>query len=101
LVNSAYKRLQSLTKAEDIVQDVFLSLYKRRRELVIETSFAAYINTALKFRVLNEIRSMIVEDKYTKQHFFSASNKTDFSNTYDLNILNTRIEYTLSMLPKK
>ena len=58
LIDAAYKRLQSRQKAEDIVQEIFISLYNKREILEVTVSLKAYLNKALKFKVLNEVRSV-------------------------------------------
>ncbi|MEO7766961.1 MAG: sigma factor [Ferruginibacter sp.] len=63
LVNSAYKRLNSKKKAEDIVQNIFVDVYHRRTTIDLTVSFKAYLNQELKFRVLNEYRSELIRNK--------------------------------------
>ncbi len=46
-----YYYSQSRCIAEDLVQDIFQSLWKRRREIVIETSIENYLIRAAKLRV--------------------------------------------------
>lgn len=43
------------TLAEDIVSDVFYSIYEKRSSLVIRTSLKAYLVTAVKNRALNAL----------------------------------------------
>ncbi|MEO9004680.1 MAG: sigma factor [Ginsengibacter sp.] len=40
------KALRDKEGAEDVIQDVFLSIWKRRNELKIEGSLAAYLHTS-------------------------------------------------------
>ena len=64
LLDVAYKRLKSSDVAEEIVQEVFLNLYLKRKSLVITTSIAAYLHTVLKYKVLDEIRPRLVRNNY-------------------------------------
>ena len=57
LINAAGKRIQSLEIAEEIVQDVFLSLFVRRKEIKPQSSVEAYLKTAVKFQVFKLYRS--------------------------------------------
>ncbi|HYH14335.1 MAG TPA: sigma factor, partial [Flavisolibacter sp.] len=69
LIDAAYKRLQSRQKAEDIVQEIFISLYNKREILEVNVSLKAYLSKALKFKVLNEFRSADVRNTYAKNQF--------------------------------
>jgi RNA polymerase sigma-70 factor (family 1) len=50
---SAYKRLTDRMEAEEIMQEVFLSLWKRRDILDIKYSILTYLNVAVKYKVIN------------------------------------------------
>ena len=54
MYDSAYKRLKNKKQAEDIVQDVFLSLWLRRKNQNID-NLPAYLHTAVKFKVFNYV----------------------------------------------
>ena len=101
LVNTAYKRLESRQRAEDLVQDLFVSIYNRRKVLQIETSFSAYVNKALKFSVLNEMRSKMVRDRYLESFQTDGITRNDFSSSIDTRLLQDRIQQTLNILPEK
>lgn len=54
LIDAAYKRLQDQEQAEDIVQNIFLSLWLRRLELDI-TNLPVYLFTSVRNRVYGHI----------------------------------------------
>lgn len=61
---TAFKRLQNRQQAEDIVEEVFISLWERRAELQIDT-LAAYLHTAVRYKVYNYIsRDAVTETFY-------------------------------------
>ena len=51
LYNAAFKRLQDEDQCEDLVQNIFIDLWERRREVLIG-NLEAYLITAVKFQVL-------------------------------------------------
>ncbi|HLT06776.1 MAG TPA: RNA polymerase sigma-70 factor [Cyclobacteriaceae bacterium] len=57
LFEAAYKRIKRPEVAEELVQDVFTSLWCNRRKLEIHQSFEAYIRTAIKYKVISYYRS--------------------------------------------
>ena len=54
MYDNAYKRLRNKKQAEDIVQEVFMALWLRRKEQNID-NLQAYLHTAVKFKVFNYI----------------------------------------------
>ena len=54
LYNAAYKRLPEKEKCQDIIQNVFMSLWTRREEVVVENP-SGYLHTAVRFQVLKYI----------------------------------------------
>lgn len=59
----AHSKLDSKEDAEEIVQDIFTSLWVKREELLI-TNLSNYLHSAVKNKVLNCIRTRIVHQKY-------------------------------------
>lgn len=77
LLDHAYKRLGSREEAEEVVQELFVSLYQKRDMLDIHSSVEGYLKTALKSRVLNYYRSRHIHEKYVRSvladnHLFSS-----------------------------
>ena len=101
LVNAAYKRLDSREKAEDIVQNIFIDIYQRRSTLQITISVKAYLNQALKFKVLNEYRSSFISSKYRRHLFLNSICKTDLANPLEAKELEIKINKIFSGLPEK
>lgn len=61
---TAAKALRSQDDAADLVQDVFLSLWNRRHELSITGSLEAYLQTSIKYKVINYIEKNITRRDY-------------------------------------
>lgn len=49
----ACHRLKDVTEAEEVVQDVFFSLWKRRESLEIKNTLNTYLAIAAKYQVIN------------------------------------------------
>ncbi|HVW63020.1 MAG TPA: sigma factor, partial [Puia sp.] len=59
-------KLNDHVLAEDVVQDIFTDLWRRRADLHIEGSTAAYLAVAVKYRIINiQARQQRVE-RYKK-----------------------------------
>ncbi len=63
LYRSANNILQNPEAAEDVLQDVFLSLWQRRSEVEIN-SLKAYLYQALRFSVLKAIRNQKTDQQF-------------------------------------
>ncbi|NRF39531.1 RNA polymerase sigma factor [Pedobacter foliorum] len=63
LYRIALSRVQDTDDAQDILQEVFISIWNRRNSIVIKTSFEGYLTGALKFAVISHLRS-----QKAKQH---------------------------------
>lgn len=61
---SAFRRLKSKDDAEDLVQDLFFSLWMKRHSLEISASLSSYLFTAVKYKVINHVESNIVKGAY-------------------------------------
>lgn len=61
---TAAKALRSRQEAEDIVQDVFFSLWRRRKELVITESLPAYLHTGIRYKAIHYIEKNIHRRDY-------------------------------------
>lgn len=66
LVSFAYAKVDSLALAEEMVQEVFLQIWTRREQWVVDRSLAAYLFRAVRNRVLNARRSIKLETSYTE-----------------------------------
>ena len=67
----AYCRLKEIETAEDIVHDVFASLWANRQEITIE-SLDNYLATAVKYMVLDKIkkkeRERLYKNEFNQSH---------------------------------
>ena len=64
----AYNRLKSKEAVEEILQDLFTDLWRRREGLNIKTSVGAYLHAALKYKILNHINSQTLRKTYSQEH---------------------------------
>lgn len=53
---TSYNILQNKQLSEDIVQEVFISIWKRRKDLEIKTSIKSYLNACVRYQVFSQIK---------------------------------------------
>jgi len=78
LLSIASKKVDDYETAREFVQDVFVSLFKLRDSLSPQISILAYLQVALKNRVLNHYRHQNVHKRYeqyvAQQELYAADN---------------------------
>lgn len=64
LFQTAYWHLYDKAAAKDIVQEVFVYCWQKREQIQINESVIAYFRTAVRFKVLNHLKSETAREKY-------------------------------------
>jgi RNA polymerase sigma-70 factor (ECF subfamily) len=64
LYRLAYQKTNSTDKAAEIVQDVFVSLWEKRKTLII-SNLEHYLFSAVRYQVINHLRAVIADRKFT------------------------------------
>ncbi|ARS41931.1 hypothetical protein CA265_20645 [Sphingobacteriaceae bacterium GW460-11-11-14-LB5] len=64
LIIYADKKLRNRQEAEDVVQEVYVSLWNRHESINIESSLASYLYRAVRYEILDIFSHQKVEDKY-------------------------------------
>ncbi len=97
----ALKKVRSSEVAEELVQNVFVSLWNKRattRILCLES----YLHTAIKYQVINYLESKIIREKHTIRAFSGQHTEVvDCENIMLMNELNSAIERAIKKLPYK
>lgn len=103
LLDFIVKRVKLKEVAEEIIQDIFLSVWKNKQQLSIHTSLRSYLLGAARNRIFSYIKSEMSYRKYAT-HFalFVAENHSNLSeNLIDLADLEYKIESLIQQLPDK
>ncbi|HVI43740.1 MAG TPA: RNA polymerase sigma-70 factor [Chitinophaga sp.] len=66
LYESAYWRLYDKAAAKDIVQEVFIYCWQKKEQIQISESVGAYLRAAVRFRILNHLKSEQAREKYSQ-----------------------------------
>jgi len=96
------KVIQSKEDALDIVQEVFVSVWKRRAELNIEVSLSAYL-----FKCVRNLSIKYIEKNITKRNFLSSlslslkESELTSIDALELKELEIKIDNAVAKLPPK
>jgi RNA polymerase sigma-70 factor (ECF subfamily) len=88
--------------AEDITQNVFLSIWDHREEIIPEKNFLAYLYTIAKNMVFRETEKMILSSRYEDYVHRIHSSEADFSTleTINADMLEETILRLIDRLPE-
>lgn len=96
----AYKKLQSKELAEELTQNLFVDLWKRRDSLAIN-NLSAYLFGSLKFAVINYFKSLLVQERYQLHARESLSKTESTDHLILLHDLSEALNRGIDLLPKK
>ncbi|MDJ1503822.1 RNA polymerase sigma-70 factor [Xanthocytophaga agilis] len=97
----AYRKLKDKQAAEEIIQDIFVKLWKNRATVHI-TRLDYYLFTAVRYSVIDHIRSEIVQGEYEEYYkTFLSLEDSNTENTIAFNELISTITNGLDILPEK
>jgi RNA polymerase sigma-70 factor (family 1) len=77
----AFKKLQNKEEAKDVVQDVFIRLFKNRNELELKTTLSGYLYKSVLNKVFDIFKHQDIIRKYVENgyHFIEVdSQETDY-----------------------
>lgn len=100
LLGMAYNRLKNLQTAEDIVHDVFASIWHNRTKQEIK-SLKNYLATAVKYMILKEARKAALLRMYQQKELGNPTYITIPDNVLDHKRLLAMVQKDIASLPEK
>lgn len=102
LCKVAYAIVKDKSAAEDIVQDVFVTIWKKRNELVIDSNLKGYLYRAVSNSCLNYLKSYHKRNVKPLEEFGDQALGvyTPYDNI-DFDRLNTAVEKAIDNLPPR
>ena len=101
LCKSCYRIIPHSEKSEDLVQDVFFELWKKRDSLRISTSLKAYLKRATLNKALNYIRDERIKSVGEEPLLFEASKQMSAQQGLEKKELQEMIDQAISQLPER
>lgn len=100
LLRSAQFKIRSKEIIEEILQDLFISLWEKREKVLIE-NLEAYLNTSLRYLIINQIKKQILQEKFVEYSIKKNELTDDVDESVAFNELSSAIEKAIEQLPKK
>lgn len=100
VLSLAHHKLGDLMEAENVVQDVFVSLWKRRATLVVNGEFNNYLFVSIKYRVLKVMANR--KSQFAESLELAGGLLDDSTQEYlAFDELKIRLELLIGTLPEK
>lgn len=97
----ASKRLNSTVEGEEVVQDIFLNLWRKRETFILRVSFEHYLAVAVKFEVIDRRAKRIKEADLAKHLAYKSIEDNSSGQGFDLGVLQRQLEHTINSLPPR
>lgn len=101
LVGSVYRMVPDQSTAEDLVQEVFFEIWKKRDRLEFKTSVGAYLRRAVTNRALNYIRAQKMDFEGEDAALQLKSKELSSVKHLEMVDLQTLIDNSIEELPEK
>lgn len=95
MYQAAYFKLKNHSQCEDLIQEVFVSLWERREKLQVQKNWRAYLLTAVKYQVMRNLVS-VQRCEVSLDDYIEPAQQEEF---LDLESLYSRIEVEIEKLP--
>ncbi len=97
----AFRFLGNLPDSESIVQDVFLRLWQKRKEIMITSSLQNYLFRSVKNNCINYIEHEKIKTGYQSLVIRNEAERSEYSEFFLEFGLMTKIETAIASLPDK
>lgn len=97
----AYNLLRSHDLAEEVVQDAFINMWKRRHTLLLRNSFHTYISAVVKYEVMSKLALRFTQPLYLDDMVIAPAQDHSTQQWLDFDELYGEIQQTINTLPEK
>lgn len=97
----AFRFLGDLSNSENIVQDVFLRLWQKRKEIMIASSLQNYLFRSVKNHCINYIEHEKVKTGYQAMVIGNETGRNEYSEFFLEFGLKEKIDAAIAALPEK
>lgn len=101
LYGAVYKRLQNRELTEEIVQELFISLWERRAVLSISTTIEAYLFSSVKYLVIAQYKKNNLFEQYSSSTEKDTKDENFTEQAVSFDELNEAYQKALLILPER
>lgn len=97
----AANKMSDLYQAQELVQEIFLDIWKRRAAITLNSSLNAYLATALKYKIINWRHRKSIEQRYVDHAKVADEQEYSMENYLQFEELKAKLERLVAKLPEK
>lgn len=101
IYGAAYKRLQSRELTEEVVQELFISLWERRESLTISGTLEGYLFSAIKYLTIAQYKKNNLFEQYVATVLPSENDINFTEEMVAFDELNEAYQKALQLLPER
>lgn len=101
LYTFSLRYLRSKLEAEEIVQDVFLKVWERRKELKSDRSFKSFIFTIAHNNILKYFRSKAYHQSLIQEQMLTSPESINEEESIEYRSVLEQVEQLVNLLPEK
>jgi len=101
LCRRAYTLLNDMDEAEETVQQVFIGVWEKRKEMQVTESINAYLSRAVHNAALNRIKHLKVRMQYSKEQQLRFEANPPITEISHADELKTKISAAIEGLPEQ
>jgi RNA polymerase sigma-70 factor (family 1) len=101
LYGAVYKRLQNRELTEEVVQELFISLWERRTVLSITSTLESYLFSSVKYLVIAQHKKNNLFEKYSNSLNPEADDDNFTEQVVAFDELNEAYQNALNLLPER
>lgn len=96
----AFRKIRSKEVAEELVQDLFASIWKKREQLQIHASLIAYLKSSIHYQIINYFQALLVRKSHQQYvRHTESSDSAVTEETISFWELQREMELGVSLLP--
>jgi len=101
ICRSVYRIIPDGNLVEDLAQEVFYELWRKREKISIKTSIKAYLRRAIRNKALNHIRDQRIKFDDAEDVPETISNSTGTPKHLEVKELKEKIDQAIDQLPER
>ena len=101
LVRFAFRYTKDQSSSQDIVQNLFLTVWNDRKRLTIDTSLKAYLFKSVNNRCLNFLRNLNINDKHLLLYINALLAMNEASDRSYAEELHVELLHAINQLPEQ
>ena len=101
LYGAVYKRLQNRELTEEVIQELFISLWERRGVLTISTTIETYLFSSVKYLVIAQYKKNNLFEKYSNSLNPEVDDNNFTEQVIAFDELNAAYQNSLKLLPER